>query len=141
MMFANAATGLIGVVLLFALLVAGLPIGAALGLVGLGGLMLILGIEPALIKSGVIAIDTLTRYELGTLPLFILMAQLFFAANASRDLFDAAASFMGHRRGIGQPAAAVPHEAGGGIEQVAAGIGGEEQLRHQDEQGLSLIHI
>ncbi|WP_232469122.1 TRAP transporter large permease [Croceicoccus marinus] len=99
MMFANAATGLIGVVLLFALLVAGLPIGAALGLVGLGGLMLILGIEPALIKSGVIAIDTLTRYELGTLPLFILMAQLFFAANASRDLFDAAASFMGHRRG------------------------------------------
>ncbi|WP_317151518.1 TRAP transporter large permease [Sphingopyxis indica] len=88
-----------GVVLLFALLVAGMPIGAALGLVGLGGLMLILGIEPALIKSGVIAIDTLTRYELGTLPLFILMAQLFFAAHASRDLFDAAAKFMGHRRG------------------------------------------
>ena len=99
MIFANAATGLVGVLLLFALLVAGLPIGAALGLVGLGGMMLILGVEPALYKSGVIAIDTLTRYELGTLPLFILMAQLFFAANASRDLFDAAAKFMGHRRG------------------------------------------
>ncbi len=115
MIFANAATGMIGVALLFALLVAGMPIGAALGLVGLGGMMLILGIEPALIKSGVVAVDTLTRYELGTLPLFILMAQLFFAANASRDLFDAAAKFMGHRRG-GLAYAAVGGCAGfGGI--------------------------
>ncbi len=99
MIFANAGTGLVGVLLLFTLLIAGLRIGAALGLVGLGGMMLILGVEPALYKSGVVAIDTLTRYELGTLPLFILMAQLFFAADASRDLFDAAAKFMGHRRG------------------------------------------
>ena len=46
-----------------------------------------------------IAIDTLTRYELGTLPLFLLMAHLFFSADASRDLFDVAARFVGHRRG------------------------------------------
>ena len=99
MIYANSATGLIGVLVLFAMLLAGVPIGASLLLVGIGGLTLCLGLEPALIKSGVVAIDTLTRYELGTLPLFILMAQLFFAANASRDLFEAAARMIGHRRG------------------------------------------
>lgn len=97
--FASPATGMVGVAILFVLLMLGLPIGAALGLVGIGGLVLLLGLEPGLIKAGVVAIETLTRYELGTLPLFLLMAQLFFSANASRDLFDAAAKFVGHRRG------------------------------------------
>ena len=96
---ASPATGMVGVAILFVLLMLGLPIGAALGLVGIGGLVLLLGLEPGLIKAGVVAIETLTRYELGTLPLFLLMAQLFFSANASRDLFDAAAKFVGHRRG------------------------------------------
>jgi len=96
---ATPETGLIGLVVLFALLLAGAPIGVSLGLVGIVGLAVVLGPGAALTKSGVIAFDTLTRYELGTLPLFMLMAQLFFAANASRDLFDAAAKFVGHRRG------------------------------------------
>ncbi|WP_338446399.1 TRAP transporter large permease [Pelagerythrobacter marensis] len=98
-MIATPETGLIGVAILLLLLLAGLRIGVALGLVGVGGLLLLLGPEAAAIKSGVVFIDTLTKYELGTLPLFILMAQLFFAADASRDLFDAAAKMIGHRRG------------------------------------------
>ena len=98
-MTAAPETGLIGVIVLLALLLAGVRIGVALGLVGAGGLASVLGPEPALIKSGVIVIEVLTKYELGTLPLFLLMAQLFFSANASRDFFDAAARFVGHRRG------------------------------------------
>jgi hypothetical protein len=77
-MFATPETGLIGLVLLFALLISGVPIGVSLGLVGAGGLIVALGFEPALIKAGVIVVETLTRYELGTLPLFMLMAHLFF---------------------------------------------------------------
>jgi C4-dicarboxylate transporter, DctM subunit len=91
--------GLLGVVVLFAVLAAGVPIGVALGLVGMAGLALMLGLEPALIKSSVILFDTLSRYELGVLPLFLLMAHFCFAANASRDFFDAAARMIGHRRG------------------------------------------
>jgi tripartite ATP-independent transporter DctM subunit len=98
-MYATPETGLFGVCILLVLLVLGVPIGAALGLVGIGGLVIILGFEPALIKAGVVAVETLTRYELGTLPLFMLMAQLFFATNVSRDLFDAAAKLVGHKRG------------------------------------------
>jgi tripartite ATP-independent transporter DctM subunit len=43
--------------------------------------------------------ETITRYELGVLPLFLLMAHLCFAAGASRDFFDVAARMVGHRRG------------------------------------------
>jgi C4-dicarboxylate transporter, DctM subunit len=91
--------GLAGVLVLLVVLTAGVPIGVALGLVGIGGLTLMLGLEPALIKSSVILFDTLSRYELGVLPLFLLMAHICFAADASRDFFDAAARMIGHRRG------------------------------------------
>jgi C4-dicarboxylate transporter, DctM subunit len=98
-MTATPETGLVGVLALLALLLLGMPIGASLGLVGICGLVVTLGLEPALIKSGVILFETLSRYELGTLPLFLLMAHLCFAAGASRDFFDAAARVLGHRRG------------------------------------------
>ncbi len=96
---ANPETGLIGILILFVLLMLGTPIGVALGIVGIGGLIITLGLEPALIKAGVTMFETMLRYELGTLPLFLLMAQLCFSANASRDIFEAAARFIGHRRG------------------------------------------
>jgi C4-dicarboxylate transporter DctM subunit len=98
-MTASPLVGLLGVLVLLLVLTAGVPIGVALGLVGMAGMALILGFEPALIKSGVLLFDTLSRYELGVLPLFLLMAHLCFAANASRDFFDAAARMIGHRRG------------------------------------------
>ena len=63
-MMATPGTGLVGVLVLFFLLLLGMPIGCALGLVGLGGLIVVSGIEPALIKSGVVVMETLTRYEL-----------------------------------------------------------------------------
>jgi C4-dicarboxylate transporter DctM subunit len=95
----SPGVGALGVVALLVLLVTGMPIGIALALVGLAGLTLTLGLEPALIKSGVLLFETLVRYELGTLPLFMLMAHLCFVAEASRDFFDVAARFLGHRRG------------------------------------------
>jgi hypothetical protein len=54
-MIGQPAVGLIGVAVLLALLLSGMPIGVALGVAGLGGLILVLGLEPALIKSGVMA--------------------------------------------------------------------------------------
>jgi C4-dicarboxylate transporter, DctM subunit len=92
-------SGLLGVIALLALLTLGVPIGVAMGTVGLVGLTLMIGFEPALIKSGIVLFETVLRYELGVLPLFLLMAHLCFAAGASRDFFDAAARLIGHRRG------------------------------------------
>jgi C4-dicarboxylate transporter, DctM subunit len=91
--------GLIGVIALLILLTLGVPIGVSMGVVGLVGLTLMIGFEPALIKSGIVLFETVMRYELGVLPLFLLMAHVCFAAGASRDFFDAAARLIGHRRG------------------------------------------
>jgi tripartite ATP-independent transporter DctM subunit len=98
-MIGSPLIGFLGVLVLLIVLTAGVPIGVALGLVGMAGMALLLGVEPALIKSSVILFDTLSRYELGVLPLFLFMAHVCFAANASRDFFDAAARMIGHRRG------------------------------------------
>jgi tripartite ATP-independent transporter DctM subunit len=98
-MIGQPAVGLVGVVVLLILLLSGMPIGVALGITGLGGLVLTLGLEPALIKSGVLVFETMTRYELGTLPLFMLMAHLCFVAGASGDFFGFASRLFGHRRG------------------------------------------
>jgi tripartite ATP-independent transporter DctM subunit len=92
-------SGILGVIALLALLTLGIPIGVAMGVVGLVGLTLMIGFEPALIKSGIVLFETILRYELGVLPLFLLMAHICFAAGASRDFFDAAARLIGHRRG------------------------------------------
>ena len=91
--------GLFGILALFILLTIGVPIGFGLGLVGLIGTAVLIDPEAALIKAGVISFEVISKYELGVLPLFLLMAHLSFAAGASRDFFDVAARFIGHRRG------------------------------------------
>jgi tripartite ATP-independent transporter DctM subunit len=98
-MIAPELIGLLGILALLILLGVGVPIGVGLALVGGVGLTILLSPEAALIKAGVTTFDTISRYELGVLPLFVLMAHLCFAAGASRDFFDAAARFVGHRRG------------------------------------------
>lgn len=99
MMVAPEAVGGIGILALLGALALGVPIGVGLALVALVGLALLLSPEAALIKAGVVTFGTISQYELGVLPLFVLMAHLCFAAGASRDFFDVAARFVGHRRG------------------------------------------
>ena len=91
--------GIVGILVLLAALAGGVPIGIALALVGMSGIAVLIGPEPAVIKAGVVAFETISKYELGVLPLFLLMAHICFAAGASRDFFSAAAAFLGHRRG------------------------------------------
>jgi C4-dicarboxylate transporter DctM subunit len=98
-MMAPELAGLIGIVALLLLLAAGVPIGVGLILVGIGGLALLISPEAAVVKAGVVSFEVISKYELGVLPLFLLMAHLCFAAGASRDFFDVAARFVGHRRG------------------------------------------
>jgi len=97
-MIAPELIGLIGIALLLLFLAAGVPIGVGLLLVGLGGLAVMISPDAALIKGGVVSFEVISKYELGVLPLFLLMAHICFAAGASRDFFDVAAKFVGHRR-------------------------------------------
>ena len=95
----DQAVGGLGVIALLVLLGLGVRIGVALVLVGLGGIAVLIAPEAAVIRLGDVCFDTVSRYELGVLPLFLLMAHLCFQAGASKDFFAAAATLLGHRRG------------------------------------------
>ncbi|HKP57373.1 MAG TPA: TRAP transporter large permease [Polyangiales bacterium] len=91
--------GICGLLGLLALLGAGVPIAVAMGLSGAIGLAVLLSPEAALVKSGVLAFHSISNYDLGVLPLFVLMAHVCFAAGATQKFFEAAAKFIGHRPG------------------------------------------
>ena len=92
-------TGVIGLCSLLVLLSAGVPIAAAMGLVGGVGLSVLLSPEAALAKAGVVAFHSVSSYELGVLPLFVFMAHVCFAAGATQQFFNASAKLIGHLPG------------------------------------------
>ena len=91
--------GVIGLLALLGLLSAGVPIAAAMGLVGGVGLCILLSPEAALVKAGVVGFHSVSSYALGVLPLFVFMAHVCFAAGATQQFFNAAAKMIGHRPG------------------------------------------
>jgi C4-dicarboxylate transporter DctM subunit len=91
--------GLIGLGALLLLLALGIHIGIALALVGFVGVCVLTSPEAAIVKIGVTAFEVVSKYELGVLPLFLLMAHVCFQAGASGDFFAVAARSIGHRRG------------------------------------------
>ena len=93
------AAGLIGLAFLFVFLVAGMPIGFAMGVVGAVGFAFLLTFHAAVIKVGVISFDIATNYAIGTVPLFLFMAHVLFASGIGKDLYDFAARAIGHKRG------------------------------------------
>jgi C4-dicarboxylate transporter, DctM subunit len=92
----SEALGIGALVALLLILSAGVPIAAAMGLVGVFGIGLLLSPEAALVKAGVVAFESISRYELGVLPLFVLMAHLCFASGATERFFGAAVRLFGH---------------------------------------------
>ena len=97
-MSSNAAAGL-GFVALFALILLRVPVGMAMGLVGVVGYAAIVGLAPALKMVGQTSMRTVTDYTFGVIPMFLLMGAFVSASGMSRELFRAANSFVGHWRG------------------------------------------
>ena len=90
---------IVGFLVLFALLLLRVPLGFAMLLVGAGGFAVLVGVGPALAMAGQQAYDTGFSYTLSIIPLFVLMGNLVTQAGISRELYDAANAFLGHRRG------------------------------------------
>jgi C4-dicarboxylate transporter DctM subunit len=91
--------GLIGFVVLFALLAVGMPISAAMGLVGFLGLWYNISGQAAMIKAALVPFQVVSDYSLAVLPLFLLMAHVFFVTDMGQDLFKMANKWLGHRPG------------------------------------------
>src|SRR3954463_3493794 len=93
------AVAIIGFLVLFALMLLRVPVGMAMGLVGVSGFGYIVGGGPALKIIGHTSMRTVTDYTFGVIPMFLLMGAFVSNSGMSRELFRAADSFLGHLRG------------------------------------------
>src|ERR1700746_3311427 len=75
------------------------PVGMAMGLVGVSGLAYIVGGTAALKSVGLTSMRTVTDYTFGVIPMFLLMGAFVSNSGMSRELFRAANAFVGHFKG------------------------------------------
>lgn len=93
-------TGSMAFLLVMVFLVLRLPVGYAMMIVGLIGLMLINTDHlSALNMLGMTAPHTAMSYTISVIPLFILMGELALHSNISRELFEAASKWLGRLPG------------------------------------------
>jgi C4-dicarboxylate transporter DctM subunit len=92
------AIGGIGIAALIVLTLLRVPLGAAMGLVGLAGYAAIDGWDKAFLVFGATPF-ALTHYSFSVLPLFILMGNVATRSNMSQELFHAANAIFAGRRG------------------------------------------
>jgi tripartite ATP-independent transporter DctM subunit len=88
-----------GFVALFALMLIRVPIGIAMGVVGVGGFGMVTGFKPALNLLATSPLRTLTDFNLTLIPFFILMGVLATRTGMSKELFRAANATLGSFRG------------------------------------------
>ena len=87
--------GLIGVVALFAAILAGINVMVALGAVGALGLMSVVGFHAATSMLSTVFFETTHSFHFSVIPLFLLMGMFAMRAGLGEDLFDAAHKWFG----------------------------------------------
>ena len=95
----NEAVALTGFISLFTLMLLRVPVGMAMGLVGITGFGYLTGLAPALKLVGQTTMRTVTDYSFGVIPMFLLMGAFVSVSGISRELFRAANTFVGHWKG------------------------------------------
>src|ERR1700709_1950054 len=80
-------------------MLARVPVGMAMGLVGVSGFAYLVNGTAALKIVGLTSMRTVTDYTFGVIPMFLLMGAFVTNSGMSRELFRAANTFLGHRRG------------------------------------------
>lgn len=84
---------------LFAMMLLRVPVGIAMGLVGIGGFAGVAGTGPALNLLAQSPIRTITDFNLSLIPFFVLMGVLATNSGMSRELFRAGNHWFGHLKG------------------------------------------
>ena len=92
--------GLIGMILMLAMIFLHVPIGVAMGLSGVVTFGLIRGdLGPALTLFGTETVGKVASMELAVVPLFLLMGAFATVGGLSADLYRIAYALIGHVRG------------------------------------------
>ncbi len=91
--------GIIGIIVLVILLYSKMPVGFAMGFLGLIGFSYVVNFNAGLNLLARDVWDVFSSYNLTVIPLFVFMGQIAFHAGISRRLYDSAYVLLGHRRG------------------------------------------
>src|SRR5271170_3292509 len=75
------------------------PVGMAMGLVGVSGFAYLVNGDAALKIIGQTSMRTVTDYTFGVIPMFLLMGAFVSNSGVSRELFRAANAAVGHLKG------------------------------------------
>ena len=95
-----ALVGIIGiVVLLLILFFLGMPVGFAMALVGFSGFCYVISLKAGLNMVSSVLWETLSKYGLTVIPLFIFMGQVAFYSGVNEKLYKAAYKCVGQIRG------------------------------------------
>ncbi len=90
---------LIGFAVVLVLAFMRMPLGVALGLVGVVGFSELSNYRAGMSNAARLVIDSGQSYGLSVVPLFILMGLMVDRGGMARELYRAAYSFLGHRKG------------------------------------------
>ena len=91
--------GIIGIIILLALLFSNMPVGFVMGLVGFLGFSYLKGWGPGLSILAKDFFEMFSSHSLTVIPLFMFMGQVSFYSGISRRLYDSAYVLMGARKG------------------------------------------
>ena len=106
--------GAVAFIATFVLILLEVPVGVAMGLAGILGMIWILGVEPTAMMGAGAIWEAVSNYTLTMLPLFVLMGNLAVQSGLSSKLFRSMAVLLGHRRG-GLALATIGASAGFGM--------------------------
>lgn len=95
----NSVIALLGFLALMILMVLRVPLGIAMGAVGVFGFAAVNGIDPAVKLLAMSPLRTATDQALSMIPMFVLMGGFASVGGISRELFRSAEVWFGHQRG------------------------------------------
>ncbi len=87
--------GAAGLIVFFALIALGVPIGFCLLGVGFGGLIIVIGLKAALSAITSVSFNYIAQYTISVIPLFILMGMTASASGILEEVFDVAKKWFG----------------------------------------------
>ncbi len=91
--------GLLGIIVLLALIACKMWVGAAMGLVSIIGIIILKNMDVAWVAAGTSAFKNLNTYAFTVIPMFTLMGMVISESTMGTDLYAAAYAWVGRFRG------------------------------------------
>jgi len=91
--------GAIGLAVMFSLIVIGVPVTFALGVVAVIGLFTVSGVQTTLVQTTLVAWQTGTDFVLICIPLFVLMGKIIHHIGIANELYDSIQKWVGRLPG------------------------------------------